>query len=349
MASPRNRQVTVAGIGAVEVLRTDLPAVGPDEVRVRSSLIGICGSDLHAAHGRHPSVPLPYQPGHEVVGVVESVGAQVGSLSEGDRVFLEPGLVCGRCRNCLAGRYNICQELKVFGCQTPGGMADYFVVAADRLHRVPDDLTDEAAVLIEPLSTPVHAVRLAADAVGAGDLNGRDVVVLGAGAIGLFTLIAALKAGARRVVVTDLIEQKRQRAVRLGATAALPADSADLVEQVKGIFGNGADVVFDCVAVQASVLQAVALAEKGGTVIVVGVPSGQVSIPLELVQDWEVTIRGALMYVTRDIEAAVSILRSGDVPVGEFITGVLPMSEAQKAFSLADSGAGVKVCVRAGQ
>lgn len=193
MSAQQNRYVTVAGIDDITVATSPVPEPGPGQARVRSTLVGICGSDLHAAHGEHPSMPLPYQPGHEAVGVVDALGPDavglgpVGlgavGLGVGDRVFLEPNLVCRHCRNCLSGRYNICLELAVFGCQTPGAMADWFVVDVDRLHRIPDDMSDEAAVLVEPLATPVHAVRLAAgvDPVpGVEGLTGSNVVVLGA-------------------------------------------------------------------------------------------------------------------------------------------------------------------------
>ncbi len=349
MSVQQNRRVTVAGIDDVTVSTVPVPEPAPGEVRVRSTLVGICGSDLHAAHGEHPSMPLPYFPGHEAVGVVDALGEGVTGLAVGDRVFLEPNLVCRHCRNCLSGRYNICLELAVFGCQTPGAMTDAFVVGADRLHRVPDDMSDEAAVLVEPLATPVHAVRLAAgvDPVpGVEGLTGKNVVVLGAGPIGLFTLIAAREAGARQVVVTDLLETKRDRAMRLGADAVLPADAVDLVGEVRAFLGHSADVVFDCVSVPGTVAQAVALLAKGGTAVVVGVPPGSVPIRLDLVQDWEITVRGALMYTTPDIEAAAAILRSGRVPIEELISDVLPIDQAQQAFARADSGQGVKVLVR---
>jgi threonine dehydrogenase-like Zn-dependent dehydrogenase len=167
------RQVVVTAPGVVQIHRAARPTPGPGEVLVRMRAVGICGSDIHAVHGRHPFVPLPYHPGHEVVGVVEQVGEGVTDLAAGDRVVLEPNLTCGECRQCRDGRYNICRNLAVFGCQTPGGMADVFVVTRDRLHRVPADMSDELAALVEPLATPVHAVRRA------GVRAGSRVAVLG--------------------------------------------------------------------------------------------------------------------------------------------------------------------------
>ena len=190
-----NRRVVVNSMTDITIEVVDRPQPGADEVLVRSSVVGICGSDIHAAHGRHPFVDLPMRPGHEVVGVVTEVGTDVDAGLVGTRVVIEPNLACGHCPQCAAGRYNICAELEVFGCQTPGGMTDYFVIAADRVLPLPDDMDDRWAALIEPAATPVHAVRRA------GDLHGRKVVVLGAGPIGLFVLLAAKAAGAERVVV----------------------------------------------------------------------------------------------------------------------------------------------------
>ena len=176
------------------------------------TVTGICGSDIHAVHGRHPFVSLPYHPGHEVVGVVESTGDEVTTVAPGHRVTIEPTLPCGRCKMCTTERSNLCENLQFFGCGwNQGGMADYFTIPADRLHRVPDDLDDVTAVLIEPLSTPVHAVRLA------GGVAGKSVAILGAGPIGLLLLAVVRAHGAKRVVVTDVLPAKREHALSLGA------------------------------------------------------------------------------------------------------------------------------------
>lgn len=337
-----DRRVTVTADGEVivEEVARSRPAAG--EARVRTLLTGICGTDVHARRGEHPFISRPYHPGHEAVGVVAETGPGVTSVAEGDRVLLEPNLVCGSCRHCRSGRYNICGGLRVIGCQTAGAMADGFTVRADRLHRVPDALTDVQAVLVEPLATPVHAVRQA------GDLAGGGVLVLGAGPIGLFTALAARAAGARTVIVTDPVAAKRDRAVRLGADAALAPDTPGLPDLVRERFGGGADVVFDCVAGSASIAQAVRSVEKGGTVMVVGVPQGPTSVPLDLVQDREITVRGSLMYVAEDVRAAISLLETGVVPADEFITATFPLDRADEAFRAAGGLDQMKVLVSTG-
>ena len=175
-----NRRIVVTAVHTMELREEPIPAPAPGEVRVRSTLIGVCGSDTHAFHGRHPFIPIPYMPGHEATGVVEELGEGVTSVAVGDRIVVEPTLPCWECKPCRSGAENLCENLQFFGCGYPeGGMADQFVVRADRLHLIPDDMSDLNAALIEPLSTPVHAARIA------GPLQGRAVAVLGAGTIGL--------------------------------------------------------------------------------------------------------------------------------------------------------------------
>src|SRR5207247_4452130 len=154
--------------GRIAVEAADVPAPGPNEALVRTLVAGVCGSDLHAARGSHPFVALPYRPGHEVVGVIETAGPAAG-VAPGQRVIVEPDLPCWTCKMCATGRQNLCENLQFFGCGwEQGGMADLFTVPADRLHVLPDDLDDTTAALVEPLSTPVHAVRLGGDSFGCG-------------------------------------------------------------------------------------------------------------------------------------------------------------------------------------
>ena len=333
------RRIVVNAADDIRVEQIPAPAAGTGEVLVRSTIVGICGSDVHAAHGRHPFMSLPFWPGHEVIGVVEAAGPEAPADLVNRRVVIEPNLACGECTPCQRGRYNICATLDVFGCQTPGGMTDRFTIAADRVIALPDDLSDREAALIEPLATPVHAVRRA------GDLTGARVVVLGAGPIGLFVTIAALHAGAERVVVADLLESKRARAERLGASGSFDSSAPDAAEAAMRELGGKADVVFDCVSREATVRLAIEMLEKGGTIMTVGVPSGPTTIDLELIQDREIALLGNLMYVREDVEAAIALLRERRLPLAELITGVFPLDQAQQAFDASNDPEQVKVLV----
>ena len=326
--------------GRIAVETAEVPSPGPAEALVRSLVTGVCGSDLHAARGRHPFVALPYRPGHEVVGIIEATGAQAGDWTPGQRVIVEPDLPCWTCKMCTSGRENLCENLQFFGCGYPqGGMADYFTLAANRLHAVPDALDDNTAALIEPLSTPVHAVRLA------GDVAGKSVAVLGAGTIGLFTLAVLRAHGVGRVVTTDPLAAKRDRATALGADATIDASSPDVAGQVRSALGGSADIVFDCVAIQSSMDQAIALADKGGTVMVVGVPARDVTIPLPIIQDHQIRIQGSATYLPADYEESARLLGSGAVRTADFVTATRPLDQVAEAFELAYSGDHVKVLV----
>ncbi|MDT5104140.1 MAG: hypothetical protein QOI25_1653 [Mycobacterium sp.] len=340
-----NRRVVVHGLDAV-VLETEpepVPIAG--EALVRTTVVGICGSDMHAACGRHPFIDLPYRPGHEAIGVVESVGPGVDESWVGSRVAIEPNLVCGHCTQCRSGRYNICRELLVFGCQTPGALADSFTIDVDRLVPLADDLDDRHAILIEPLATPVHTVRRAVEAVG--DLRDRPVVVIGAGPIGLFMLLAALHAGAR-VIVADLLESKRARAERLGAAGTFDPGAPDAITAARRLLGGPAAVVFDCVSRESSVAQAVELVDKGGAIMIVGVAEGDTPVPLGLIQDRELALIGNLMYVREDFTAALDLLASGVVPVDEIISAEFDFEHSAEAFAASADPENVKVLVTLG-
>lgn len=337
-----NRRVVVNAIDDVvfETVPEEQPGAG--EVRVRSTIIGICGSDLHAACGKHPFIDLPYRPGHEVVGVIDAVGSGVDDSWLGTRVVVEPNLACGHCTQCREGRYNICRELLVLGCQTPGGLADTFSVAVDRVIALNPELDDDHAILIEPLATPVHAVRRAGETVG--DLRDRPVVVIGAGPIGLFVLLAARNAGAR-VVVADLLQSKRDRAERLGAVGSFDPTAPDAVESALAQLGGPAAVVIDCVARESSVAQAVDLVDKGGAIMIVGVAAGATPVRLDLIQDRELSLIGNLMYVRADFTAAIDLLSSGRVPIDEIISARFDFEHSAEAFTASADAENVKVVV----
>lgn len=341
----QNRRVVVNALDdvTIETVPEDLPAAG--EARVRATVVGICGSDLHAACGRHPFIDLPYRPGHEAVGVVDAVGEGVDASWVGKRVAVEPNLACGHCTQCNAGRYNICKDLLVLGCQTPGALADSFTVALDRLVPLADDLDDRHAILIEPLATPVHTVRRAAEAVG--DLRGRPVVVIGAGPIGLFALLAARHAGAH-VVVADLLESKRARAQRLGAAGTFDPTAPDAVQTALELLGGPAAVVIDCVSRESSVAQAVDLVDKGGAIMIVGVAEGATPVPLGLIQDRELALIGNLMYVREDFTAAMDLLAAGEVPIDEIISVEFDFEHSAEAFTASADPENVKVLVTVG-
>ena len=328
----------VADLEAISIVEVPQPIPDVDEALVQTLVAGVCGSDTHAAAGHHPFIDLPYAPGHEVVGVVQAVGARVTGIQPGDRVTAEPTLPCWRCKMCRTGRSNICENLVFFGCgYAQGGMADSFTVSADRLHVIPDDLSDLDAVLIEPLATPVHAERLS------GGVEDRRVVIIGAGTIGLLMLAAVRFAGVKEVIMTDVLGNKRERALRLGADAVYDAVDPSVVTRIREDLGESVDVVFDCVSIQSTVDQAIELAAKGGIVIIVGVPVRPVIVPLPEIQDMQIRIQGSATYMPEDFDRAIEILRAGYARSDDLVTARFALERAAAAFDAARSGDEVKV------
>jgi 2-desacetyl-2-hydroxyethyl bacteriochlorophyllide A dehydrogenase len=312
----------------------------PGEVLVHSVVSGVCGSDTHAAHGRHPFIELPYHPGHEVVGVVAARGAGVDTIEVGQRVTVEPDLPCWDCKQCRRGMENLCENLQFFGCgHAQGGLADYFTIPANRVHVIPDALDYRTAALIEPMSTPVHAVRIA------GDVTDKAIVIIGAGTIGLLLLAVVRAHGAKRIVITDPLPDKRALAIRLGADIALDAASGDVVAQTRAALGESADVVFDCVGVTSTARDAIEMASKGGTVVIVGVPTGDVAIPLPIVQDHQIRIQGSATYLPEDYAESIRLLVDREVNVDDIVTAVLPLARVADAYALSSGGHHVKVLV----
>ncbi len=335
-----NRRIVVTAVETMELREEPVPTPAPGEVRASSTFIGVCGSDTHAFHGRHPFIPIPYLPGHEATGVVEELGEGVTNVAVGDRVVVEPTLPCWHCKPCRNGAENLCENLQFFGCGYPqGGMADQFVVRADRLHVIPDDISDLDAALIEPLATPVHAARIA------GPLQGRTVAVLGAGTIGLLMLAVARWSGATKVVVTDPLPIKREAALRLGADAVVDAMAPDVAGRIRSALGESADVVFDCVAVQATTTAAVEAVLKGGTVVIVGVPAADFVLPIRVIQDQQVRVQGSATYVPQDYATSIEMIRAGVVRAADFITGQFPLDQAEQAFAASTSGEHIKVVI----
>ena len=334
------RRVIVSSTDIVEVITEAVPLLEPGEALVEMSVSGMCGSDKAGVHSEHAFMKPPYYPGHEVVGVVVAVADGVDTVGVGDRITIEPTLVCGQCKPCLHQMENLCENLEFFGCgYREGGMADVFSAPAARLHKIPKTFSDFQAALIEPLATPVHAVRLA------GDLAGKTVAILGAGTIGLLTLIAVRRAGAAKIVSTDMLAHKRDLALALGADAVVDAGVEDLAGVVRAELGESADVVFDCVANQATLGEAIKMAVKGGTVVVLGGPRKFASVDLPVIQEYQIRIQGAATYRWEDFDDAVDIIASDDFDAGRFITATFPLPRAAEAFAAIAAGGEVKILV----
>jgi L-iditol 2-dehydrogenase len=323
----------------LEIVEELLP--GPNEACIKIAYCGICGSDLHAFKGKHPFISLPATPGHEFSGIISALGNGDSDFRVGDRVTIEPSLVCGKCYNCRIGRYNICLNLKVMGCQSDGAMADYLVVPIDKVVPLPDNVTLKEAALAEPLAVGVHAAKRG------GVLFNKNIVIIGAGMIGLSTLICVARAGAKNIIVTDLSDERLKIARSLGATQTINASEIAPVEKILNIQPDeGIDIAFECVGIESSIRDAMDVVRKGGRVVVVGVFGDEVKVNMANVQDRELELIGTLMYTKRDFTEAVYMLSNASFSPELFITSVFPLDEPVEAFNAAlNSKENIKVII----
>ena len=316
----------------IEIDTLPVPDPGPGDVRVRVEACGICGSDLHLYNlgGLAPGTV----PGHEMVGVVDALGAGATGVRWGERVAVEPFRTCGVCALCRAGRGNLCREARLLGVQAPGGLAEYVTAPAARVFPVPGALSSGVAALAEPLSVSIHGLRRVAFEPG------QRVLVLGAGAVGLLTVLAARALGAGEVLVTARHPHQAECAEALGADRVLAAAEADPTTLAALGREREIDVVVETVGGQADTLNAAGAAVRpGGAVAVLGLFLGPVSLqPLPLLMK-EVTLAWSYCYEHGEDRAefadALCILDERRDAAAQLVTHTLPLDEVAHAFRVA--------------
>lgn len=311
-----------------EVSEVPVPVCGPDQALLKVHAVGICGSDIHAYYGKHPFMSCPIVLGHEASGEVIEVGANVKNVKVGMRVVMRPQDICHECYNCKHDRYNICNSLKVIGCQETGASSDYFAVDADLLYEIPDKCTYGEGTVIEPLAVGVHAVKR-----GAPDVTGMKVLVIGAGTIGNLVAQAAKGLGAGSVMITDVAEAKLEMAKDCGIDFCVNVAKQDLVEEMKKAFGpDGADVIYECSGNAGALNAALDYARKGINIVTVAVYGGRPAMNMPNVQDREYNLVGTLMYMENDYYEAIRLIEEDKVNVGRIITAHFPLEKVADAY-----------------
>jgi L-iditol 2-dehydrogenase len=309
--------------GDVRIEERDRPTPGPREVLVQVTAIGVCGSDVHYyEHGRIGPmvVESPMVLGHESAGHVVELGEGAGKHAVGDRVTLEPGVPCGRCRECRAGRYNLCLDVVFFA--TPpidGAFADFVTIHEDFAFALPDSLSDEEGALMEPLSVGIWACRKAG--VSAGD----RVLVTGAGPIGILAAQCALAFGATEVTVSDVNQQRLEVARRTGATRTLtPQDGLDIE----------VDALIECSGHPGAMMDGIKALRPAGVAVLVGMgPEEEGTLPLSLIQGRELWVTGTFRYANT-YPAAIALAASGKVDLKSIITGHYGLDDAEAALKV---------------
>jgi len=313
------------------------PTVGDHDVKVRVRAGGICGSDLHYyAEGRIGDFVIrePLVPGHEIAGEVDSVGAAISMFRPGDRVAIHPGRSCGRCRPCREGRPNLCQAVFYMGSASrfphmQGGFCEFVTVAESQCHKISTDLDFSLIAFAEPLSVALHAVHRA------GDLLGQKVLITGAGPIGQLVLLAARRAGAAEITMTDLLDRSLAVGRKIGADAGINVASApNALEEAAQAIG-GFDVAFEVSGAAPALNSAINAVHPGGTIVQVGsLPGGLQPIAANRIMAKELDLRGAFRFGNVFADA-VACLEKGVIDVSSLLTAVVPMAKAEDAFRMA--------------
>ncbi|MEW6580063.1 MAG: alcohol dehydrogenase catalytic domain-containing protein [Chloroflexota bacterium] len=339
------KQAVMTAPGSIVFREVDQPTPQPNQVLMQTRRIGICGSDIHVFHGLHPYTSYPVIQGHEVSGVVAALGVGVTGLSVGDKITFMPQITCGMCYQCQHGQYHICESLKVMGFQADGAAQDYFALPVQNILKLPDHLSLEQGAMIEPIAVAVHALAKG------GDLQGRKVLVLGAGTIGNLVAQVARALGAGAVMITDISPYKLAQAQACGIDFVLNPQTEDLASAIRRDFGpDRADLILECVGVEATITQAISNARKGTTIVIVGVFGQKPLVDLGLVQDRELRLVGTLMYQQADYEQAIGLVANGRLALDELITHRFPFADYLTAYHTIEAAQGniMKVMITLG-
>lgn len=329
--------------GAVEIRDVPIPTFGPDECLVKVRYCGVCGTELHLFHGQlnslaHPPVIL----GHEWCGEVAEVGERVQGLRPGDRVVSETAAyTCGTCSFCRSGEYHLCPQRLGFGYGVDGAFTSYVRARAVLLHHVPEEVTDEAAAMCEPICVAYNAL-FEKSRIRPGD----TVVIIGPGPVGLFALQLARLAGAGTVMVTGTSRDKGRLALakQLGADFTVVVPDEDHVPLVRGVGdGMGAHLVVDCAGTGPAVQQAIDLVRRNGQITKIGFALKPLNLTLDEIVTRGITLQGSFSHNWRTWEAVLELLRLGRIQTEPMLSAILPITSWREAFEQLESQQAVKI------
>lgn len=318
----------------------DAPEPGPHDVLIRVTHASICGTDLHIYQWDDwaaSTVPVPMTVGHEYVGVVEALGAEVEAVRPGERVSGEGHLVCGQCRNCRAGREHLCRKTVGVGVQRPGAFADYVVIPEHNVCSVPEGIPDEIAAILDPLGNAVHTAL-------SFDLVGEDVLITGAGPIGLMAAAIARHVGARHVVITDINDRRLELAAPMGANRAVNVTRERLDDVIAELgMKEGFDVGLEMSGNEAALHDMIESVVHGAKIGLLGIYPGPVEVPLNRAIFKALMLKGVYGREMFDTwHKMFSMLQSG-LDVSPVITHRIPFDEFERGFAALGNGEASKV------
>lgn len=325
-------QQVMTAPGVIEFREVPVPQPGPGEVLVKIKRIGICGSDIHVYHGKHPFTSYPVTQGHEVSGQIVALGEGVSGLHVGQRVTIEPQVVCGKCYPCRHGKYNLCEELKVMGFQTTGTASEYFAVAAEKVTPLPEGMTYNEGAMLEPLAVTVHAARRFPE------MKGAKVAILGCGPIGILLAQSCKALGAATVMITDISEKRLELARACGVDFAVNTGKQDFGAVLVECFGRDkVDVIYDCAGNDTTMGQAIKYARKGSKIVLVAVYAGMATVDLAVLNDHELDLDTTMMYRHEDYVEAIRLVSEGSIQLKPLMTKHFAFRDYLAAYQYIDA------------
>jgi L-iditol 2-dehydrogenase len=316
-----------------------VPRVGPWEVLVRVRAVGICGSDQRIYGEIYPGRRRRFIVGHEIAGEVAEVGERVREVQPGARVGIEICVGCGICRYCKLGRVNLCEKLEEFGVTVDGGMTEFVAAPARNVHLLPPALSFEKAVLADPLACVIRGLEMIPVS------SGSWVAVLGPGQMGLLATQVLKRILRARVVVVGTRADRLTVARAMGADETVDVTRGDPVGAVRELTDGGADFCYEAAGNARALDDAIAMARKGGTVVMLTVHR-RVEIDLEPAVRGELHLLGAICYSYREYEQALGLLAADRIDVEPLLTHTFPLSQAQEAFDFVLSRQGIKAILQ---
>lgn len=314
----------------LEIAEMPVPAPARDELLVRVAACGICGSDVHGYDGSSGRRIPPLVMGHEAAGTVAETGAGIDRFAKGDRVTFDSTVYCGECNNCRRGDMNLCDRRQVLGVscgdyRRNGAFAEFVVVPARIVHHLPDNLFFQEAALLEAVAVALHAVSLVPIQ------SGSTALVVGAGTIGLLVQQALAVAGCSPVLVSDVDATRLKLSASLGATTILGSGTDVVNEILRLTNGTGVDIAVEAVGLNQTVATAINATRKGGTVVLVGNISPEVTLPLQTVVTRQIRLQGSCASAG-EYPRAIELMSSGKINVKPLISAVAPLADGPQWF-----------------
>lgn len=324
LVSPHNIEFREISAPAAENLKAH-------QVLINIRRIGICGSEIHSYHGQHPATFYPVVQGHEYSAVVTAVGPEVTVCKPGDKITARPQLVCGECGPCRRGQYNVCENLRVEAFQADGVAQDYFVTTDDRVVVLPDEMSLDYGAMIEPSAVGAHATSRT-------NVEGKNVVVSGAGTIGNLVAQFCKARGAKKVLITDVSDLRLAKARECGIQYTANVMETSLKDAAVKVFGEeGYQVGFEVAGVESSIRSLMETIEKGSDIVVVAVFAKDPELSMFYLGEHELRLIGTMMYRHEDYVTAVDYVNRGIVNLEPLISNRFPFEQYDEAYKFIDA------------